>query len=100
MTIGQVCAKYGTHLKLGLDEAEAEARLARNGFNSFTPPKEKKWYILFLKEISGGFSLLLWFAAIASVVAYFLQNNKNYQNVRFLKLIFNEKQKLINIIIT
>lgn len=74
MTIGQVCAKYGTHMKLGLDEAEAEARLERDGPNCFTPPKEKPWYILFLREITGGFAILLWLAAVGSFVSFGIEH--------------------------
>ncbi|XP_017492512.1 PREDICTED: sodium/potassium-transporting ATPase subunit alpha-1-like [Rhagoletis zephyria] len=76
MTIGQVCAKYGTHMKQGLSEAAAEGRLRRDGPNTFTPPKDKPWYILFLKEISGGFALLLWLAAIGSFVSFCIEHKR------------------------
>lgn len=79
MTINEACTKHGTLYKLGLDEMEAEARLKRDGPNTFTPPKEKAWYILFLKEITGGFALLLWLAAIGSFVSFAI--DKSQQDV-------------------
>lgn len=85
MTIGQVCAKYGTHLKQGLSKVKAEERLERDGPNTFTPPKDKPWYILFLKEITGGFALLLWLAAIGSFVSFGIEHKR--QDVSLMKLI-------------
>ncbi|KAI2804010.1 Sodium/potassium-transporting ATPase subunit alpha-4 [Blomia tropicalis] len=76
MTINEACTKHGTLYKLGLDEMEAEARLKRDGPNTFTPPKEKAWYILFLKEITGGFALLLWLAAIGSFVSFAIDKSQ------------------------
>ena len=71
----EVCAKHGTDRKLGLNQEEAESRLQRDGPNSLTPPKEKPWYILFLREISSGFALLLWFAGIASFISFGFDHN-------------------------
>ncbi|OTF82492.1 hypothetical protein BLA29_001405 [Euroglyphus maynei] len=52
------------------------------GLNTFTPPKSRPWYLLFLKEMTSGFALLLWFAGIASFVAFFTEH-KN-EDVRFV----------------
>lgn len=93
MTIGQVCAKYGTHMKQGLSEAAAEGRLRRDGPNTFTPPKDKPWYILFLKEISGGFALLLWLAAIGSFVSFCIEHKR--QDVSISEQILIKLQFLI-----
>lgn len=73
LTVEEVCRKYGTSLTTGLDEREAAHRLERDGPNQFTPPKSKPWYLLFIRELTGGFALLLWFSGIASFVSYAIE---------------------------
>jgi sodium/potassium-transporting ATPase subunit alpha len=73
LEIHEVCNKLKTNSETGLTESEAEFRLKRDGPNAFTPPKQTAWWILYLREMTGGFALLLWFASIASFVAYFIE---------------------------
>ncbi|KAH9528520.1 Sodium/potassium-transporting ATPase subunit alpha-1 [Dermatophagoides farinae] len=74
LTIEEVIKKYNTSIIDGLDEREAIERLERYGSNTFTPPKSKPWYLLFIKELTSGFALLLWFAGIASFVSFFTEH--------------------------
>ncbi|XP_054165215.1 sodium/potassium-transporting ATPase subunit alpha-like, partial [Oppia nitens] len=78
MDIDTVCVRLGTDRESGLTEAEAGLRLLRDGPNAFTPPKQTHWALLYLKELTGGFALLLWFASIASFIAYGV--SKDMQN--------------------
>ena len=70
MELPGVCAHHNTSVDMGLSEEEAKMRLARDGPNAFTPPKQTAWWILYLKEMSNGIALLLWFSAIASFISY------------------------------
>ncbi|XP_054165216.1 sodium/potassium-transporting ATPase subunit alpha-3-like [Oppia nitens] len=75
MDVQEVCAQYRTHIDTGITDTEAAFRLQRDGPNAFTPPKQTPGWLLWLREMTGGFALLLWFASIASFVAYGLDHD-------------------------
>jgi len=51
-------------LEQGLTQDQATRKLETVGDNALTEKKAMPWYIAFLKEMTGFFSLLLWFGAI------------------------------------
>ena len=61
--------KLQTDIDSGLSEAEAAARLKRDGPNALTPPAKTPEWLKFLKVMFGGFAALLWAAAVACFVA-------------------------------
>ncbi|XP_059759449.1 potassium-transporting ATPase alpha chain 2 isoform X1 [Balaenoptera ricei] len=65
--------KYGTNIITGLSSTRAAELLARDGPNTLTPPKETPEIIKFLKQMVGGFSILLWIGAILCWIAYGIQ---------------------------
>lgn len=65
--------KYGTDLKNGLTSTKAAEILARDGPNRLTPPKGTPEIVKFLRQMIGGFSLLLWAGAILCWIAYIIQ---------------------------
>ncbi|XP_077011980.1 potassium-transporting ATPase alpha chain 2 [Tamandua tetradactyla] len=65
--------KYGTDIVTGLSSARAAELLARDGDNSLSPPKETPEIIKFLKQMVGGFSILLWIGAVLCWIAYGIQ---------------------------
>lgn len=71
-----------TNLELGLSRDEANTRLLRDGPNSFTPPKQTSIWIIFLKELTSGFALIMWLSALISISVYFMETVKNPQDVR------------------
>ena len=75
MEVDEVCASLKTNVNTGLSESEAAYRLKRDGLNAFTPPKQTPGYILYFKEMTGGFALLLWFASIASFISYAIEKD-------------------------
>ncbi|KAL5500324.1 hypothetical protein EMCRGX_G011868 [Ephydatia muelleri] len=66
-------ARFGTSLEQGLTEEQVVELRRRDGPNAITPPKQLPEFLKFLKNLVGGFALLLWVAAIMSVVAYGIQ---------------------------
>ncbi|XP_044522086.1 potassium-transporting ATPase alpha chain 2-like [Gracilinanus agilis] len=68
--------KYGTNIIQGLTSARAAEILAQDGPNALSPPKETSEIIKFLKQMVGGFSLLLWAGAILCWIAYGIQYAK------------------------
>nr|XP_055100298.1 potassium-transporting ATPase alpha chain 2 [Symphalangus syndactylus] len=65
--------KYGTDINTGLSSTRAAKLLARDGPNSLTPPKQTPEIIKFLKQMVGGFSILLWVGAFLCWIAYGIQ---------------------------
>ncbi|XP_065752387.1 potassium-transporting ATPase alpha chain 2 [Phocoena phocoena] len=65
--------KYGTNIITGLSSTRAAELLARDGPNTLTPPKETPKIIKFLKQMVGGFSILLWIGAVLCWIAYGIQ---------------------------
>ncbi|MEJ1280335.1 hypothetical protein NN561_011280 [Cricetulus griseus] len=69
--------KYGTNIIQGLSSIRATELLARDGPNALTPPKQTPEIIKFLKQMVGGFSILLWIGAILCWIAYVIQYVNN-----------------------
>ena len=57
----------------GLSNDQVHFRQRRDGPNVITPPRQLPEFLKFLKNLVGGFALLLWAAAIMSLVAYGIQ---------------------------
>lgn len=72
----------------GLSSIRAAELLARDGPNVLTPPKQTPEIIKFLKQMVGGFSILLWIGAILCWIAYGIQyandNSGSLDNVSHL----------------
>ena len=54
-----------------------EERLKRDGPNAITPPKQVPEIVKFLKQMFGGFALLLWGGAILCFIAYGIEQAEN-----------------------
>ena len=54
----------------GLSEKEAANRLLQNGPNVLTPPKQTPEFVKFLKQLFGGFAILLWTGSFLCFIAY------------------------------
>ncbi|XP_068094911.1 potassium-transporting ATPase alpha chain 2-like isoform X3 [Hyperolius riggenbachi] len=65
--------KYETSIQKGLSHARAAEILARDGPNALTPPKGTPEIVKFMKQMIGGFSLLLWAGAVLCWIAYGIQ---------------------------
>ncbi|KAM9255743.1 potassium-transporting ATPase alpha chain 2 [Cariama cristata] len=65
--------KYGTSINKGLSSAKAAEILARDGPNSLTPAKATPEIVKFLKQMVGGFSILLWIGAVFSWISFGIQ---------------------------
>nr|XP_032832154.1 potassium-transporting ATPase alpha chain 2-like [Petromyzon marinus] len=77
LTQGELEKKHQTDLKKGLAVAVAAERLEHNGPNSLTPPKGTPEWLKFMRQMMGGFSLLLWAGAILCWMAYGIQYSQD-----------------------
>ncbi|NP_001166387.1 potassium-transporting ATPase alpha chain 2 [Cavia porcellus] len=77
LTSEELEQKYGTNIIRGLSSTRAAELLARDGPNALSPPKQTPEIIKFLKQMIGGFSILLWVGAILCWIAYGIQYASN-----------------------
>ena len=68
--------KLETDPTKGLGSEDAAERLKTNGPNSLTPPKQTPVWLHLLKDMFGGFSILLWMGSVASFVAYGMERHE------------------------
>lgn len=58
------------HIERGLTQDQVSRKLESIGENTLTEKKSLPWYCLFLKELTGFFSLLLWFGSVLCFIGY------------------------------
>mmetsp|Transcript_47293 Transcript_47293/g.64120 ORF Transcript_47293/g.64120 Transcript_47293/m.64120 type:complete len:638 (-) Transcript_47293:1881-3794(-) len=73
----KLCDELKTNSKNGLSAAQASAVFAKEGKNALTEKKAMPWYCVFLGEMTGFFSLLLWFGAFLCFIGYGIQTKQN-----------------------
>ena len=61
------------HTFQGISEQLAAERLKKDGPNSLTPPKSTHTIFKLIRSVFGGFNLLLWAAAVASLAGYIME---------------------------
>ena len=72
-TLEELCQKIGTNLEKGISDAEADIRHKRDGPNAFTPPKMTPSWVLYIREMTTGFAIIIWLASIASFICYAIE---------------------------
>jgi sodium/potassium-transporting ATPase subunit alpha len=66
----QLCSQLQTDPELGLTPDQAKEILARDGPNALTPQKKVSEWVVFSKNLFGGFAMLLWVGAFLCFFAY------------------------------
>ena len=74
--IEALCLKFQTDKEKGLTSEAAKKLHEHYGDNALTKKNAVPWYCLFLHEMIGFFSLLLWFGSALCFVGYILQEDK------------------------
>jgi len=73
--IAELYRRLKTDPNNGLTSSTAKANLQRDGPNALTPPKTVPEWVKFLKQLFGGFSMLLWIGAILCFIAYGIERS-------------------------
>jgi sodium/potassium-transporting ATPase subunit alpha len=66
----QLVVRFQTNLESGLTMSKAAEIMLRDGPNRLTPPKQTPEWIKFMKNMFGGFAMLLWIGAALCFIAY------------------------------
>ena len=72
--IEELLTRLHTNLSTGLTSTAAKKRLQEDGPNALTPPPTTSEWVKFMKQLFGGFQILLWGGAILCFFAYSLQS--------------------------
>jgi magnesium-transporting ATPase (P-type) len=78
-SFAEISSILHTDLSQGLTGSDAKTRLLRDGPNRLTPPKQTPWWIKLIKQLVGGFQLMLIGAAILCWVVANLSNPVDQQ---------------------
>jgi sodium/potassium-transporting ATPase subunit alpha len=72
-----LCEKHATHRTKGLTASQVSISIKDNGKNILSEKDALPWYIVFIKEMTGFFSLLLWFGSALCFLGYGIQEDKS-----------------------
>jgi sodium/potassium-transporting ATPase subunit alpha len=73
----------------GITTEFAKMRLEKEGKNELTEKKGSPWYVNFAKEMTGFFSLLLWFGAFLCFIGYGIQKSKDDKSNLYLGIVLS-----------
>ena len=73
----KLCEELNTDREKGLTTQKAAQIFAKEGKNALTEKKSLPWYCVFIGEMTGFFSLLLWFGAFLCFIGYGIQKKQN-----------------------
>merc|ERR1711962_1824103 len=68
--LSSLCRQLETNVSSGLTATIAARNLERDGPNALTPPKQTPEWVKFVKQLFGGFAMLLWIGAVLCYFAY------------------------------
>jgi len=67
---------YNTSSEKGLKSSQLDDIRAQYGWNQLTPPPVRPWYLKFFDNMTGLFSLLLWFASALCFIAVLIDETQ------------------------
>jgi len=79
--------RFKTNCDKGLTEGEAKAIHAEYGDNALSKKESVPWYCLFLHEMLGIFSLLLWFGSALCFIGFAISEDKEDKSNLYLGLV-------------
>jgi len=71
--LSDLLSQLETNLQKGLTQNIVDRNFARDGPNALTPPKQTPEWVKFLKQLFGGFAMLLWIGAVLCFFAYIIR---------------------------
>ena len=79
--------KLNTDSTTGLTEGKAKLTLSEVGENALSKKDVKPWYCVFFDEMTGFFSLLLWFGSALCFIGYAIQLDKEDKSNLYLGIV-------------
>ena len=79
VSLDDLCKLLDTNIESGLSTDQVSKLLLKHGQNALTPPKQTPEIIKFLKQMSSGFAILLWFGAFFSFVSFGIEYSQDIE---------------------
>ncbi len=70
-----LCREFNTDVSKGKTLSAVKESLEKNGLNKLSPPKTTPEWVKFLKQLFGGFSMLLWAGSALSFISYGIEKS-------------------------
>lgn len=81
ISLEELCYRFGTNMESGLSSEAAARRNMEEGDNKLPEKEKTPAWILFLKEITNWFAIMLWVGSILCMVTYIVQPTGNLPNL-------------------
>ncbi len=85
--IQKLCEKFQTSISSGLPTEYANQKRKEFGRNVLSKKNVIPWYCVFIHEITGYFSLLLWLGSLLCFLAYAIRENKKDSTNLYLGIV-------------
>merc|ERR1719183_588312 len=72
----KICENLHSSREAGMTNDQAKKSIKEHGKNILTEKDALPWYVVFIKEMTGFFSLLLWFGSALCFLGYGIQEDK------------------------
>jgi len=72
----KLAERFETNHETGMTKEKAEAKHNEVGDNALTKKESKPWWCVLFEEMTGFFSLLLWFGSLLCFIGYAIQKDK------------------------
>ena len=85
--VDALAQRLGTDKVNGLSAQQAAQKHAEHGDNALTKKASKAWYVLFIEELTGFFSLLLWLGSFLCFIGFGIQEDKEDKSNLYLGIV-------------
>lgn len=87
--IDELCKRLGANKDLGFTDEEAKEGKLKHGSNELKKKDASPWYVLFIHELTGFFSLLLWFGSALCFIGFIIQEDKEDLSNLYLGIVLS-----------
>ena len=81
ISMEELCYRFGTNIETGLTNEAAARRNLEEGDNKLPEKEKTPGWILFLKEITNWFAIMLWVGSVLCIITYVVQPTGNLPNL-------------------
>ena len=87
ITTNELVSRFESDQNKGLTAAQAQKQHAIHGDNCLKKKAKTHWFVLFIHELTGFFSLLLWFGSFLCFIGYGIQEDKEDRSNLYLGVV-------------
>jgi sodium/potassium-transporting ATPase subunit alpha len=89
INIDELCKRLGANKETGFTDEEAKQGKVKFGANELMKKDATPWYVTFIHELTGFFSLLLWFGSFLCFIGFIIQEDKEDLSNLYLGIVLS-----------